>query len=109
MLPAIVLSLAGIATQSRYLRSSMIETLRENYILTARAKGLTPTVVLYQHALIFFGQGSLLEADSAHSIKKGCIFMRNFLVLGVLLTTVPLLADETSNRLDGNETPYKTV
>ena len=41
-LPAIVLSLGGIAVQSRYIRASMLETLREDYIRTARAKGLDP-------------------------------------------------------------------
>ena len=50
LLPAFVLSLGGIAAQSRYLRASMIEALREDYIRTARAKGLPPAAVL-QHAL----------------------------------------------------------
>ena len=80
MLPAIILSLAGIATQSRYLRSSMIETLRENYILTARSKGLTPTVVLYQHALrnslrpLITGIGMLLPSLISGSVIIETIF-----------------------------------
>ena len=51
LLPAFVLSLGGIAAQSRYLRASMIGALREDYIRTARAKGLPPGAVLYRHAL----------------------------------------------------------
>jgi len=80
MLPAIVLSLAGIAAQSRYLRSSMIETLRENYILTARAKGLAPTVILYQHALrnslrpLITGIGMLLPSLISGSVIIETIF-----------------------------------
>ncbi len=50
-LPAIVLSLASIAVTSRFLRASMVETLHEDYIRTARAKGLARQVVFYKHAL----------------------------------------------------------
>lgn len=80
MLPALILSLAGIATQSRYLRSSMIETLQEHYILTARAKGLSPTALLYQHALrnslrpLITGIGLLLPALLSGSVIIETIF-----------------------------------
>jgi len=40
-LPALVLSLGGIAVQSRYMRASMVEAMNEEYIRTARAKGLS--------------------------------------------------------------------
>ena len=46
-----VLSIGGIAAQSRYIRASMIETLREDYIRTALAKGLAHDSVFYKHAL----------------------------------------------------------
>jgi len=49
--PAFVLSLGTIAIWSRYMRASMIEALTEDYIRTARAKGLPQVVVLYKHAL----------------------------------------------------------
>ncbi len=80
MLPAVVLSLAGIATQSRYLRASMIEVLQENYILTARAKGLSPTIVLYQHALknslrpLITGLGMLLPSLISGAVIIESIF-----------------------------------
>jgi len=48
MFIAVFGSLAGI---SRYMRSAMLETLRQDYILTARAKGLPERTVLYSHAL----------------------------------------------------------
>ena len=41
-------SLAGI---SRYVRSNMLEVIRQDYIRTARAKGLPENVVIYRHAL----------------------------------------------------------
>lgn len=48
-LPAFTLALAGIAAQSRYMRASMVESMNEDYIRTARAKGLSETVVTYKH------------------------------------------------------------
>jgi peptide/nickel transport system permease protein len=49
--PAVVLAIGGIAVMSRYVRSSMLEAMTDDYIRTARAKGLEETVVLYKHAL----------------------------------------------------------
>ena len=46
-----VLSIAFIAGWSRYLRSSMIETVKQDYMRTARAKGVGPVRLLFRHAL----------------------------------------------------------
>ena len=51
IMPAIVLSLSSMATLTRYQRSSVLEVIRQNYIQTARAKGLPERVVIYKHAL----------------------------------------------------------
>jgi peptide/nickel transport system permease protein len=51
ILPSIVLSLLFIASWSRYLRSSMINVLEQDYVRTARAKGLSARVVFFRHAL----------------------------------------------------------
>jgi peptide/nickel transport system permease protein len=50
-LPAITLGLALAAVISRTLRSSLLETLNEDYIRTARAKGLSETAIIRWHAL----------------------------------------------------------
>jgi peptide/nickel transport system permease protein len=50
-LPAITLGLALAAVITRTLRSSMLEALSEDYIRTARAKGLSDGAVIRQHAL----------------------------------------------------------
>jgi peptide/nickel transport system permease protein len=50
-LPLIVLTLGGIASLMRYTRSSMLEVIRQDYVRTARAKGLSEKVVIYRHAL----------------------------------------------------------
>lgn len=51
IMPALVMSLSNIATVTRFARSSMIETLSQDYIRTARAKGLSEKIVIYRHAL----------------------------------------------------------
>jgi peptide/nickel transport system permease protein len=51
ILPMIVLSLLQVAQWSRFLRSSLLETLRQDYVRTARAKGATERLVLLRHAM----------------------------------------------------------
>ena len=51
VLPVLVLALPNIAYISRLTRGSMIETLRTNYVRTARAKGIGPRRVIWKHAM----------------------------------------------------------
>jgi ABC-type dipeptide/oligopeptide/nickel transport system permease component len=51
VLPALTLGLATAALIARITRSSMLEVLRQDYITTARSKGLVERVVIYKHAL----------------------------------------------------------
>jgi len=51
VLPVLTLSAITIASFSRYMRSSMMEAMAEDYIRTARAKGAGPRRVLFRHAL----------------------------------------------------------
>ena len=51
ILPTITLSLLFMAGWSRYTRSSMLEVLRQDYVRTARAKGLVERAVIAKHAL----------------------------------------------------------
>lgn len=50
-LPAFTLGFRSAASSARMMRSSMLEVLREDYIRTARAKGLVERVVIYVHGL----------------------------------------------------------
>lgn len=50
-LPVLALALAEVAVFSRVLRADLITTLQEDFVLTARAKGLQPAYVLFRHAL----------------------------------------------------------
>ena len=51
VLPVFVSAFGGLAGFSRYMRSNMLEVIRQDYILTARAKGLSEAVVICKHAL----------------------------------------------------------
>jgi peptide/nickel transport system permease protein len=50
ILPAVTLGIAGGGWYSRMMRSSMVDVLRQDYIRTARAKGLSERSVLFVHA-----------------------------------------------------------
>ncbi len=51
LLPSVLVATGGIAILSRYVRSQMLEVEGQDYIRTARAKGLPPEKVHYKHAL----------------------------------------------------------
>jgi len=75
-LPAITLSLAYVALVSRITRSSLLETLGEDFIRTARAKGATERRVLLRHALRNAAVPIITVAGSAAA----------FLIGGVVVT-----------------------
>jgi peptide/nickel transport system permease protein len=67
VLPVLTLTLTLIAHVSRLTRSSMIETLRSNYVRNARAKGLPEKVIIRRHAL----RNALLPTITVLAIDVG--------------------------------------
>lgn len=51
ILPIFVSAFGGLAGLSRYTRANMLEVIRQDYIMTARSKGLKERVVIFKHAL----------------------------------------------------------
>ena len=51
ILPVLLSAFGGLAGLSRYMRANMLEVVRQDYIMTARAKGLSERIVIYKHAL----------------------------------------------------------
>lgn len=51
LLPTAVLTIFNIALYSRFIRASMLEVMRQDYVRTARAKGLREQIVILKHAL----------------------------------------------------------
>jgi peptide/nickel transport system permease protein len=50
-LPVFISAFGGLAGLSRYMRSNMLEVIRQDYITTARAKGLDERTVIFKHAM----------------------------------------------------------
>jgi len=51
IMPVLLSAFGGLAGFSRYMRANMLEVIRQDYITTARAKGLPERIVIYKHAL----------------------------------------------------------
>ncbi len=51
VVPSLMLAIGGVAVLSRYVRSQMLEVIGQDYVRTARAKGLHTDDVIYRHAL----------------------------------------------------------
>jgi len=67
LLPALALGAANMAILMRMTRSSMLEVLRQEYVLTARAKGLVERLVVLRHAL----RNALIPAVTVAGIQVG--------------------------------------
>jgi peptide/nickel transport system permease protein len=76
ILPAITLSLLGAATQTRFIRSGLIDALSQDYIRTARAKGISERAVVMRHAL----RNSLIPTITILGLQIG------FLIEGAVIT-----------------------
>ena len=70
VLPVISLTIASVGSHTRYMRAAMIETLRQDYIRTAHAKGLSPRQVLIGHAL----RNALLPVTTIVALDFGALF-----------------------------------
>ncbi len=70
ILPVAALTIAGVGGHTRYMRASMIETLRQDYIRTARAKGLTENRIVLHHAL----RNALIPVVTILALDLGVLF-----------------------------------
>ena len=78
VLPAFALGLSYLAINTRFVRASMIEVMSEDYVRTARAKGLSERMVTYKHAL----RNALLPLVTMTGLNFG------FLLAGGVLTEI---------------------
>ena len=76
IMPVIVLCFSTIATNARYIKSSMLDVLGQDYILTAQAKGLSQSQVIRRHVL----RNSLLPAITILAGRIVGIFTGAFVV-----------------------------
>lgn len=69
ILPSIVMGTGIMATLARYSRSSMLETLKEDYVRTARAKGQRESIVMFRHAF----KNSLIQVVTILGLQIGSL------------------------------------
>jgi peptide/nickel transport system permease protein len=69
VMPATALGLSSSAVLARLVRSSMLEVLRQEYVTTARAKGLAPPLVVIRHAL----KNALIPAVTMLGLQLGAL------------------------------------
>jgi peptide/nickel transport system permease protein len=70
LLPAMVLGLLGTASLARLVRNDLVDTLRSDYVRTARAKGLAERDVVLKHAL----RNALLPVVTSMGLSFGLLF-----------------------------------
>jgi peptide/nickel transport system permease protein len=75
ILPALTLSLFGAATQTRFIRSGLLDTLYQDYIRTARAKGLSEWSVIAGHAM----RNALIPTVTLIGLQVGIILEGAFI------------------------------
>lgn len=76
ILPSITMGCGIMAILARFTRSSMLETLREDYVRTARAKGLKEPLVILQHAF----KNSLIEVVTVAGLQIGGLLSGSVMV-----------------------------
>jgi peptide/nickel transport system permease protein len=76
LMPAITLAFASVAWVARITRSSMLEALGQDYIRTARSKGLRERTVIYLHAL----RNALIPSVTMIGLQTGALLSGAFLV-----------------------------
>jgi ABC-type dipeptide/oligopeptide/nickel transport system permease component len=69
VMPALALGLISAAVQARLVRSGMLGVLRQEYVMTARAKGLAPRVVVLRHAL----KNALIPTITMFGLELGAL------------------------------------
>jgi len=100
ILPAGILSCAYLAYYFRLVRSSMLDVLNEDYIVAARAKGLTESTVIYKHAL----RNALLPIITFFAVSLGFVLAGSVVIetifglpgLGRFLVTAAFQRDYTA-------------
>src|SRR5205814_8111040 len=101
IIPAAAIALQLMAIEMRMTRTMMLEVLRQDYIRTARAKGLAERVLIYRHALrnalipvvsvIGFQVGALMGGSAIVETIFGLNGVGNTLVQGIFSRDYPLI------------------
>lgn len=99
IMPCIAVSVSTIAGLTRQTRSSMLEVIRSDYITTARAKGVSETLVTYKHAL----PNALLPLITYVGTELGVIFGGTVVIETIF--TIPGIGTYMTTGINNNDLP----
>jgi len=99
LLPILVLAAGGIAYFARFTRNSMLEVLRQDYVRTARAKGMQERVVINRHAL----RNAMIPVVTLLGISFGLIVANTFFV--EQLFNIPGIAQASISSISDRDYP----
>lgn len=97
--PILVLVAAGLAYFARISRTSMLEVLRQDYVRTARAKGMREQVVIYRHAL----RNAMISLVTVFGFSLGLIVTSTFFVEEIF--NLPGIAQVTITSITDRDYP----
>jgi len=106
IMPATVLAYGSLAVVTRMVRGGMLEVLNQDYIRTARAKGIAPQTVIFGHAV----KNAMLPTVTSLGLQIGLLLSGAFLVEIVFSWPgIGRYAVEAIQRLDYNATMATTL
>lgn len=76
IIPILIYALIGFAFYSRYTRTTLLETLRQDYVRTARAKGMAERIVIYRHAF----RNALIPLVTSIGLAFGLVLAGSFFI-----------------------------
>jgi ABC-type dipeptide/oligopeptide/nickel transport system permease component len=99
IVPILIFALTGTAYIGRLARTSMLEVLRQDYVRTARAKGLSERVVVYRHAL----RNALIPLVTVLGISLGLLVTGAFFIEEIF--NIPGIAQITITSINARDYP----
>ncbi len=99
IVPIVVFALGGIAYIARLSRASMLEVLRQDYVRTARAKGLRERAVIYRHAL----RNALIPLLTVVGLLLGLLVTGAFFIENIF--NIPGIGYETIQSINDRDYP----
>lgn len=97
--PILVLAAGGTAYFARFARTSMLEVLRQDFVRTARAKGLREQVVIYRHAL----RNAMIPLVTVFGITLGLIVTATFFIEQIF--NIPGIAQVSISSINDRDYP----
>jgi ABC-type dipeptide/oligopeptide/nickel transport system permease component len=99
LVPILVFGAAGFAYFARLARTSMLEVLHQDYVRTARAKGMSEKVVIYRHAL----RNALMPLVTVIGLSLGLLAAGSFFIESIF--NIPGIAQITLNSIYQRDYP----